>query len=235
MVEAARLRAPIPAAMASSPGSSTPASSQPWACATLISSVSLSRPSRPLGATSRAVSPARSRTSTCRNWNISILLRPTALPCEQKARTVAVGWLKTRDALSAAVTGRQTPILPDAAYRLRWPVYADPRLAGLCRSLTSGNLLSELAPDEALDLWFPLFRVAMVDQEDAMDAEETFAAPCEGRVIIAWPDGTLHIGVPPRTQEDISALYRHARIVLEHVRAGSPSVVEHRELDAALH
>jgi hypothetical protein len=28
------------------------------------------------------------------------------------------------------------PILTSAAYWLRWPVYADPRLAGKCRSLT---------------------------------------------------------------------------------------------------
>jgi hypothetical protein len=32
----------------------------------------------PERAISRTVSPARSRTSTCRYWNISILLRPTA-------------------------------------------------------------------------------------------------------------------------------------------------------------
>ena len=36
----------------------------------------LSRPMWPERATSRNESPARSRTSTCRYWNISILLRP---------------------------------------------------------------------------------------------------------------------------------------------------------------
>ena len=35
------------------------------------------------------------------------------------------------------------PILANAADRLRWPVYADPGMAGLCRSLTRGDLLSK--------------------------------------------------------------------------------------------
>lgn len=99
----------------------------------------------------------------------------------------------------------------------------------------AGNLLPELPPDKAHDLWFPLDRVSVGDQDDDMDAEAISAAPREGRIIIVWPDGAIHIGVPPRTEDDIAALYRHARIVLEHARAGYLSAEEHLELDAVVH
>jgi len=65
-------------AIAASSGSGMPASSQPCAPATARKTASFSRPITPVRAISRSESPARNRTSACRYWNISNLLRPTA-------------------------------------------------------------------------------------------------------------------------------------------------------------
>lgn len=101
---------------------------------------------------------------------------------------------------------------------------------------SGGDLLPELPLEKALDFWYPLSRVAVGEEDDLAKAHVISASPWEARIIIAWPDGSVHIGVPPRTQEDIAALYRHARIVLEHAHAGFPPVArDDDEFDAALH
>ena len=79
--------------------------------------------------------------------------------------------------------------------------------------------MPELTSVQAAEMWLPLHCIAMSDyedDEDDEDAREIFSAPWEGRIIIAWPDGAVHIGVPPRTPEDIPAIYKCARILLEY-------------------
>jgi hypothetical protein len=43
------------------------------------------------------------------------------------------------------------PILVAVVYRLSWPVYADPRVAGLCRSLTRLGQLNLQRPQGLSD------------------------------------------------------------------------------------
>lgn len=53
-----------------------------------------------------------------------------------------------------------------------------------------------------------MYRVFLGEGSHSRDASEIVATPSESRVIIDWPDGVVHIGVPPRWQEDIPPLYR---------------------------
>ena len=124
------------AAMAASSASSALASSQPCCKATARSTPSLSRPMRPERATSRRESPARSRTSTCRYWNISILLRLMGAFLSKKARKVAPGNSKASRRLR----------------RWHWPVYADSQVAGICR-LRAGRQMPTPPPDQPVLRW----------------------------------------------------------------------------------
>jgi hypothetical protein len=84
------------------------------------------------------------------------------------------------------------------------------------------QLNRELTDDEALDLWMPLQQLTLpngsMEQLESRGRALSFPAARQLLdVIIAWPDGVVHEGAPPRKRLDLIALYRAARIDAEFV------------------
>ena len=99
-------------------------------------------------------------------------------------------------------------------------------------------LIPELSAVAARDWWIPLHRVLLLN-EDAADRDDVramHADPAGGFVLIAWPDGSLHTGVPPLREDDFAVLYRHARMQLEfhHSVGFAVGLVEARNGPSAL-
>lgn len=93
------------------------------------------------------------------------------------------------------------------------------------RPVYSGGPLTD---EQALDLWLPLPSVSLageIEGEREAVPREEFAAGLG--VILLWPDGSLHMGVPPREPGDLLHLYRVARLVLDAYAAqGRDEVIQ---------
>lgn len=70
------------------------------------------------------------------------------------------------------------------------------------------DLYPELCSDLALQWWLPMRYLIWADG--------TRVDPHEGSIVLAWPDGSTHIGAPPRSPDDLVPLYLASRICLEH-------------------
>ena len=120
IVERERRTLPTAAEISASSGSAAPATSQPWRAASARKADTLRRPISRLRAISRSESPWRSRASTCRYWNISILRRPIA-------RSLRLGWPESSDDRPAVL---EMPVLHLAQ---DWLLYAEIQVAPICR------------------------------------------------------------------------------------------------------
>ena len=98
-----------------------------------------------------------------------------------------------------------------------------------------GTLTPRLSDAAAMDWWLPLRRVWDLAEDAASleDLQPIDAAPEEGFVLVAWPDGSIHLGVPPRVIDDLVTLYRHARLRAEyfHDAGVSEALRDYRRLN----
>lgn len=80
-----------------------------------------------------------------------------------------------------------------------------------------GRLTAELDDAQALDWWLPLPRLQLLAGGGGQWREFPREQICgQLSVILAWPDGTLHLADPPRKLYDLLTFYRFQRICMEY-------------------
>jgi hypothetical protein len=77
------------------------------------------------------------------------------------------------------------------------------------------TLCKPLSDRGALDAWIPLDFMRMQQDDGRWTLETRREIADKPGVLIAWIDGALHDGVPPRQLSDLLHLYRVARLTME--------------------